>query len=287
MLNITSIEPVDYLVVGHITQDITPAGPVFGGTASYAALTARALGLRVGIVTSYDVEKLGFPPHMEGISIYAHPSDVSTTFENIMTPTGRIQYMHNRAPVLTASHVPDTWRRTPIVHFGPIAQEIDVSMLRAFPESFIGLTPQGWLREWDDTGRVRLGEWPEARFVLEHANAAVISIEDVQGDESRIEEMMSSIRVLVVTESANGCRVYWNGDVRSFKAPKVSEVDPTGAGDIFATAFFYRLTNTRDPWEAARFANQLASISVTRPGLLGVPTSEEVQASQIEIIRGS
>lgn len=287
MLNTPSIEPIDYLVIGHITQDLTPKGPVFGGTASYAAATAHALGLRVGVVSIYDVEKYGFPPDLSGIHLYIHPSETTSTFENIQTPNGRIQYLHQHAPELNISHIPETWRHTPIIHLGPIAQEIDPGLARAFPESFVGLTPQGWLREWDAQGRVRLGEWPEARFVLEHANAAVLSIEDIQGDESRIEEMACSIRVLVITEGAHGARVYWNGDVRHFKAPKVQEVDPTGAGDIFATAFFYRLNGTRDPWEAARFANQLAATSVTRPGLRGVPTAEEVQSSQIEIIRGA
>ena len=60
-------------------------------------------------------------------------------------------------------------------------------------------------------------------------------------------------------------------------APQVREVDPTGAGDIFAACFFYRLLETRDPWEAARFANQLAAISITRQGLDSAPTVEEIK----------
>lgn len=287
MFNFAPIEPVDYLVIGHITQDVTLNGPVIGGTASYAALTARALGLRVGIVTAYDTEALAMPPELKGITISAIPAEYSTTFENIITPQGRVQYIHHRAPELDVSHIPETWRHTPIVHLGPVANEVEPGLARAFSESFVGLTPQGWLRDWDGDHRVRLGEWPEASFVLEKANAAVISIEDVRGDESRIEEMTSSIRVLVVTEGAAGCRVYWNGDLRHFKAPVEKEVDPTGAGDIFAAAFFYRMANTRDPWEAARFANQLAAISVTRRGLLGVPTPDEVQAAEVEVIRGA
>jgi sugar/nucleoside kinase (ribokinase family) len=63
----------------------------------------------------------------------------------------------------------------------------------------------------------------------------------------------------------------------------VKEVDPTGAGDVFAAAFFYRLHATRDPWEAARFATQLSAYSVTRPGLEGIPTQEEVEESMVEV----
>ena len=62
------------------------------------------------------------------------------------------------------------------------------------------------------------------------------------------------------------------------------EVDATGAGDIFAAAFFYRLYATRDPWAAARFATHLASFSVTRPGLDGIPTRDEIQTCLVEVL---
>ena len=92
------------------------------------------------------------------------------------------------------------------------------------------------------------------------------------------------VRVLAVTEGAHGTRIYWHGDVRRFRPPEVKEVDSTGAGDIFAAAFFTRLHTTRDPWEAARFATQLAAYSVTRPGLSGIPTAEEIQECLVEVI---
>ncbi len=282
MLTLPNISPVDYLVIGHLTKDITPNGNRLGGTAAYSALTARALGMRVGIVTSVGSD-LDLSP-LEGIQIAALPDEQSTTFENIQTPLGRVQYVYHTAPDLGFHLIPEAWRSTPIVHLGPIAQETDPGIIRGFPTAFIGVTPQGYLRAWNDQGRVYPCEWPEARFVLEQASAAVLSIEDVQGDESRIEEMASSIRILVVTEAAAGARLFWNGDVRRFTPPQETEVDPVGAGDIFATAFFSRLYSTRDPWEAARFATQLAAISVTRPGITGVPTPEEVQASLLEVL---
>ena len=52
MISLVPLEPVDYLVIGHLTEDVTPSGMRLGGTAAFAALTARAFGLRVGIVTS-------------------------------------------------------------------------------------------------------------------------------------------------------------------------------------------------------------------------------------------
>jgi sugar/nucleoside kinase (ribokinase family) len=97
--------------------------------------------------------------------------------------------------------------------------------------------------------------------------------------------MALSSRILAVTEGAEGTRLYWNGDVRRFRSPAIAEVmDTTGAGDIFAAAFFVRLYTTRDPWEAARFATQLASLSVTRSGLDSIPTLEEIEESMVEVL---
>ena len=56
MLEIEKLEPIDYLVIGHLTVDLTPEGPRLGGTATYASLTAKALGMRVGIVSSWGME---------------------------------------------------------------------------------------------------------------------------------------------------------------------------------------------------------------------------------------
>ncbi len=282
MRNLIPLEPIDYLVIGHVTQDITPNGPLLGGTAAYAALTAKALGLRVGIVTAHE-PGLSLP-QLEGIQIAAAFSDVSTTFENTTTPNGRVQHLYQQATPLDFSMVPELWRKAPIVHLGPVAQEVDPKLVRAFPESLIGVTPQGWMRAWDKNGLIHYTDWLENRYVLESASAAVISVEDVHGDESLIDEFLSSIRILVVTEGSAGCRLYWNGDLRYFRAPQVTEVDPTGAGDIFAATFFTRLSKTRDPWEAARYATMLASTSVTRRGMAGVPTPDEVYSHLVEIL---
>lgn len=277
-----TFETVDYLLVGHLTVDITSEGPRLGGTAAYAGLTAQKLGLRVGIVTSWGGE-LPLGP-LASIPIINLPAEQSTTFENIATPEGRIQIIHQVAHRLDLNLIPDLWLNAPIVHLAPVAQEVEPTLVRHFPSALIGVTPQGWLRSWGKEGRVMVTEWPEANFVLRQSGAAVISAEDVGHDETRIEELATSCRVLAVTEHAEGVRVYWNGDVRRFRPPEVSEIDSTGAGDIFAAAFFCRLFATRDPWEAARFATQLSAISVTRPGLDGIPTQEEIQDCLAEVL---
>jgi sugar/nucleoside kinase (ribokinase family) len=282
MSNLAVLEPVDYLVIGHVAHDLTPDGWRLGGTAAYSALTAQALGLRVGIVTSLGPETS--LAQLGQIPVVAIESPNSTIFENIYTKQGRVQYLRAQATRLDFSYVPEIWRHASIIHLGPIANEVDATLPEDFSPALLGMTPQGWMRQWDSECRVSRGEWRDADTALARAGAVVISREDVNGDDELIEHMAQHTRVLVVTESAAGSVLYWNGDRRRFRAPKVTEVDATGAGDVFAAAFFYRLLNTHDPWEATRFATMLASCSVTRPGLEGIATDGEVAVCMIEIL---
>lgn len=278
----SSIQPVDYLAVGHAAVDITPAGNQLGGTVCYAALTARAMGLRAGIVTSAGADA---PLQaLEGIPIVNIPADYSTTFENIKTESGRRQILHHRAAPIFFDHVPQAWRNAPIVHLAPIAQEVDPQMAEGFPSSFVGVTPQGWMRGWDEKGSVEVKAWENSGQVLGRAGGVVISAEDVDRNLELVEWMAHQTRILCLTEGEWGAVLYWNGDRRRFRPPPVEEVDSTGAGDIFAAAFFVRLHQTRDPWEAARFATQLAARSVTRSGLRGIPTREEIEHCKMEVL---
>ncbi len=277
------LQPVDYLVFGHLAVDLTPSGTRLGGTVSYAALAAHALGLRVGIVTSGGPEA---PLEaLSGIQMVMIPSSRSTTFENIYLPNHeRLQILHHRAEPIMPEHIPPEWSKAPILHLAPLAQEFPHHLASNVSASLIGLTPQGWMRGWDADGRVHPVPFENAEEILPEIGAMVISLEDVGGDEEQVEFFAHHTRLLAVTDAAAGSILYWNGDRRRFRAPKVQEVDATGAGDIYAAAFFARLYATRDPWEAARFATQFAAYSVTRPGLEGIPNEKEIQACRMEVL---
>jgi sugar/nucleoside kinase (ribokinase family) len=282
MFELVSLEPVDYLIVGHVAADITPTGIQLGGTVSYSGLTARALGLRVGIVTSSGADApLGI---LNGIPMVNVPSEYSTTFENIKTENGRRQIIHHQAAPLLLDHIPQVWRNTPIIHLAPIARELDSLQTEKLSGSLVGVTPQGWMRTWDENGRVSASAWENSDQILRHAGAVVLSVEDVNRNLELIEEMAHHTRILCQTEAEAGAVLHWNGDRRRFRPPVMEEVDGTGAGDIFAAAFFVRLYHTRDPWEAARFATQLAARSVARVGLDGIPTAHEIEECLMEVL---
>lgn len=275
-----ALPPIDYLVIGHVTKDILPDGGYsLGGTVAYAGLTAWMFGITVGAVTSTgpDIEQ----PALGDLVVQRVPAAVSTTFDNAYTPTGRTQRLLGQATKLIPADIPLEWRHPRWVHLGPVADELDLEMATAFPGSFLGITPQGWLRAWDDAGRVHAAPWRPIENALRRADAVVVSLEDVNGDEAAVQTMADRCPVLVLTDGAHGARVYSRGKVGSIPAPPVVQVDPTGAGDVFAACFFILYERSGDEWEAARSAVRLATQSVTRAGLAGIPRRNEVESIQM------
>ena len=104
-------------------------------------------------------------------------------FENVYTSAGRQQTLLAVAERLTPDRFPAA-QTADIVHLAPIAQEVDLGWLNHFPGALIGVTPQGWLRQWDAQGSVSPTGWAEAAEVLPRADVVIISSEDVAHDEA-------------------------------------------------------------------------------------------------------
>jgi hypothetical protein len=278
-----SIPPLlDYLVIGHLTADLTTNGVCMGGTAAFSGLTAMALGLRTGMLTSFSDDFDTTP--IKTLWVKNKISKHTTTFKNISDGVTRTQYLYHVAEPLTKDDIPLFDPAPGIIHLGPVANEVDKDVLKCFPQSLMCLTPQGWMRTRTADNQVAHRIWDDYEKTLGLADVAVISHEDVLGSEEHIARMASAIPVLVVTENYKGARVYWNNDARFINAPEVKYVDDTGAGDIFATAFFFRYFSTKDPWEAGRFAVMLASWSVTRKHLKSIPSQEEINKANMQLI---
>ncbi|MBI5649501.1 MAG: ribokinase [Chloroflexi bacterium] len=273
---------IDFLVIGHVVQDVVPDGYTVGGTTTYSSITARNLGREPGIVTRLAPDFV-LPEVLHDIAVHRIPSAHTTTFHNIYRDGHREQFLLARAEPLEPDDVPPAWRNAPIVHLGPLARELDPRIAEYFPRALVGVTPQGWMRQWDDPstssgGRVRMRPWEEAADILPYVDVLVLSEEDLNGNLALMDEYVRLTRIAVMTQGAQGCMVFANGEARQVPGFPAREVDPTGAGDVFAAAFLVRLSETHDPFQAARFANATASFCVEAHGVTGIPTREQVQA---------
>jgi sugar/nucleoside kinase (ribokinase family) len=271
---------IDYLLLGHVTVDRLDVKRVaMGGTATYAAVTARNMGARVGVHTSASYEP-GLIDTLRGVLVARIPAEYTTCFVNEYSSGKRRQTIESVAEKLTYEQILPEWRNPPIVHLGPLCQEIDAAMVDRFPRSLIGITPQGWMRQWDESGLVRAIDWADADRVLRKANVVVISEDDV-ADPSVIADWASRARMLVVTLGERGCDVYRQGSSEPSHSPafrSATEVDPTGAGDVFAAAFLWHLHKSGGDWRtAADWANCVASFVVEKRGVGGVPKLDELE----------
>ena len=274
---------IDYLIFGHLTADLTNSGQRLGGTAGFSGLTGQALGLNTGVVTAYS-EDLDITP-IRRLWIKNIQSEQTTTFKNISDGIHRTQYLYKTANKITKKDCPELNPPPAILHLGPMAAEVDPEIIHCYKNSLKCLTPQGWFRQTDENFKVTHQMWENYETYLPQADIAVISLEDVMGDEEVIARMAVLAPILAVTENFRGARVYWHNDARFINAPEVKYEDDTGAGDIFAAAFFYRYLSTKDPWEAGRFAVLLASRSVTRKQLDSIPTKEEIERAKLELLK--
>jgi hypothetical protein len=274
---------LNYLIVGHVSRDFTPEGERPGGTAVYSGLTARRYGANVYLVTAcaeeFDLSALS------GITVRRQPSATTTVFENRYDDNRREQWIHSVAEPIRTASIPAEWPEPGIVHLAPIAGEATADLFQPYPRALRCATLQGMLRIREADGAVRARYGPDAESAAAASSAVVFSLDDVGGRESQAEQLAGFCAVTAVTEADRGCRVYWNGHVRRFPAPEVRAVDPTGAGDIFAAVFFLRLADTRDPYEAARMATRIASQSVARRGLAGIPNPDEILEGKTVIER--
>jgi 1D-myo-inositol 3-kinase len=282
----TDLGQVDYLAIGHISIDIFEKRYVLGGTVSFAALTARQMGQTVGLLTSADFEPLivdslvgkeNIREPVTPIRVLRVPTDSTTCYVNEYDQNGRTQFLLGRAADLLPVHVPEEWKTAPIVHLAPLAQEIDPGLLSTFPGSLLVITPQGWMRGWDKEGKVFPVTWEYAEQALARADAVIFSTDDVPVP-ALVAEYASKAKLMIVTENRRGCLVYEKGKApwRSHAFRPAREIDPTGAGDVFATAFAMRYHQTGNPRAAADFANAAASFVLEKRGAQAIPTAEAV-----------
>ncbi len=279
-----------FLSIGHITRDMHLDGTYsLGGTATFASLTASRLGLTAGIITCADPQlTTELPDHLPHVLLHVRSSATTTTFVNQYKDGFRTQYLHARGASLEITDIPSSWHEAPIVLFGPLTQELAPTFVLQFPRrprTLVAATPQGWLRRWDADGRVWPTPWREAEQILPLLDALILSHDDLlpfaEGNRTESDAILTRwsmhVPLLVATDGRHGATLFRRGTTRRFPAYTANEVDPTGAGDVFAAAFLTHLYRYGKPEEAVDFANGVASFSIEKVGIEGIPTLDMVE----------
>jgi sugar/nucleoside kinase (ribokinase family) len=273
---------LDYLVIGHITEDHIDDSKRLGGSGLYCSLLAARMGFSSALYTACSLE---LPTELlKDVIIEIQASDQTTTFNNQYSTSGRKQILLERAPVLDLSQLSDEFLNAKVIHLAPVAGEIVLENLPDFPQADLFLSLQGWLRKWDQAGLVSPTDWPGFTNISVNISGGFLSVEDLGGDQSKLEPLLEAFPLLVLTQGRSGATIYQQGNQTHIPVLSERSGDPTGAGDIFATAFIISYTIAgKTAVESAHLACRLAEISIEQVGLAGVPTKEEIMAISREI----
>jgi sugar/nucleoside kinase (ribokinase family) len=260
---------IDLVAIGHVTFDETPSGVRPGGSAYYAALTARCLGLKVGLLTSVspDYPLDVFP---DGIEVTVVPSAQTSRYRLGESKGARTLTLLSRAADLEVEHLPAAWREAPLAVLGPVANEVDPALVAAFDDASVAVLPQGWMRKRGRGGLMGPQPWEAAVSVLPWAQLLVLSEEDLGGPEDMAVTWLHQVPIGAITRGQRGATLYVNGEPYHVEADRATEVEATGAGDVFATTLLIEYQRDGDAWQAAAVAACAGAASVEAEGIAGV-----------------
>jgi|SRR6185369_7656804 len=250
------------LAIGHVTWDRLQGQTVLGGSVTYATQTARKLGWEAAALTSAGPD---FDParDLPGVTTFLARGDATTRFVNNYGEGGaRTQVLSSRAGDVVLSLVPEEWRNPDVLLIGGVAAEIHGRAAEAFAAEVVGANAQGWVRAFGPGGEVMPCEWQRPDENLAGVHALFLSEHDIPGALRRSRDLLSFVPMIAVTSGWRGLSLVTREGIEQVPGLPRTEVDPTGAGDVFAAAFLMRYQETGNPSEAAVFACCAASCVV-------------------------
>jgi sugar/nucleoside kinase (ribokinase family) len=264
------------LAVGHVTRDRRPGGDVLGGSVTYGALAARRLGWEAAVLTAAGPD---FEPERElpGVSVFLRPSSATTRFVNEYDEDGtRRQVVTARADDVDLEPLPDAWRDPDVLLLGSVADELGGIHAAAFEAGCVGAIAQGYVRAIDADGVVSARDWERPARDLLGVHALFLSEHDLPGADARARELLGCVPIVALTRGWRGLTLLTRDGVHDVPALPREEVDPTGAGDVFAAAFLVRYQETGDALAAAAFGACAASCAVEGVGASSLGDRAEV-----------
>lgn len=289
----------DIVTVGHFAIDtisspkITPARTTLGGSPTYVSVAAAKLGADVSVVSKVGRD---FPNqyldwlqsnHVDLAGLKQTTSGVTTKFV--------LQYQHDwkrklqlktLGPPIRVNDIPDSLQAQAL-HVAPIANELSTNVIQKLRKltKILSLDPQGFTRDFDGRGNMRLKHWEE-RTVLELIDVykssqdeirMITGITDIKRAARRIQNY--GAKIVIVTRGPHGSALLFENV--SYNLPACSPqvlIDPTGAGDVYIGGFLAEYVDEKDPRWCACVGAAAASFVVEGIGPERFGNKEETYA---------
>ncbi len=272
-------EPV--LLVGPVSIDEIAGERRLGGTVSYAASVVAAFGLRARILTiaapDADLSLLS-----ASHDLHVAQDSATLTFAFSQTPQGRqLTTLARPSRPLTASDLPAAWRSPAILILGTLIEgDIDLDSFGSIASSasHIAIATQGLQRH--ATPAVTTGPLTDLSSLIQlctHSTSLFRSAREASvWTADQLPAILATGARVITTNGERGAEVQRaEGDRQIPPVSFESEIDATGAGDIFASAFI--LTLHEGDAAAGRLAAAFAAASVALRGPGPLPIRAEIE----------
>jgi sugar/nucleoside kinase (ribokinase family) len=211
--------------------------------------------------------------------------------------------LKSRSPNLKFEDIPEFYKTNfpNIIVLVPLCNEISYEyvskILVEFPNAFVGIDLQGFIRNIDDDGKI---SYISDEAIIANMKKIISLIGDrlvlkgseiemkLLSGETDLQKVMESFKsfenkaIFIMTLGEGGSMILKNGEklleIPAFKPKTV--VDETGAGDIYLAILLYELINSDKSWNAVERAGYIASAAasflIEKKGPTGFETKNKV-----------
>jgi 1D-myo-inositol 3-kinase len=250
--------------IGHLTRDVVAdSAPRPGGTVFYSARALARIGAAAHIAASCaaaDRAELVPPLEAFGLPVTWHESATTTAY--------RLRYARSGRRIMRQEAVGDPWPPERALEAARDARWIHVGALTRtdFPRKTLRALAAGRTLLVDAQGLVRtpavgpLRRNDEIGDVLRYATILKLDEEEagiLVGDTNARRLQTLGVPEVLLTRGARGSVVVTPAAIETVPALDIArDVDPTGAGDMFAAVYLAARVRGAEPAEAARSATE-------------------------------
>ena len=272
------------VALGEVLWDMFPDGARLGGAPANFGVHCSALGAQVALISCVGNDDLG---NKAKLALGEHGVDIGVLGVDAEHATGTVaihltdgQPSYKIVEDVAWDHI--VWcdefealaKTANAVCFGSLAQRSPLS--RETIQRFVDVTQGVCLRVLDVNFRQHYHTAEVMQQSLALANVMKLNDEEVpilrdyvggceDGDEFLLElRDRFALDVIILTLGADGCRVFEQDDVCSFKSEPQNVVNTVGAGDAFTAAFVSHYLNGDDLEACAVSANALGGYVATQ-----------------------
>lgn len=270
------IDKLKIIVVGHITLDEFNGKLIPGGSAYYCSQTYAALGAEVKLISIVG-EDFHSDEVFDGIDTFVKRQGKTTQFKNIYKKDApREQISLAQAASIQPDDMPEDFKDCDVLHLVPVLGEVEIlPWVHHIKAKFVAVGLQGWLRKINSSNVVLSKICGLTDEEYKKIHILCMSEDDIKDQPELLHKVISKVPVVALTHGSKGYDIYRSSVPKSYGVYSTKEVDPTGAGDVFASGLVFGMASGKSDLEAGHLGAGLASVIIEEVGGFAFPRISE------------